>query len=71
MAFVDINLRDVTVFPVADAPAARRVPFVIAAGYDGAVIPTRRAHIPRCGKPVALDALARALFAPSTAWEPT
>ena len=60
-AVLDINLRDVMVFPVADALTARGVPFIFATGYEGAVIPPRYAHIQRCEKPVELGTLARAL----------
>ena len=60
-AVLDINLRDVMVFPVADALTTRGVPFIFATGYEGTVIPTRDAHVQRCEKPVEMDALARAL----------
>ena len=60
-AVLDVNLRDVMVFPVADALTSRGVPFVFATGYEGTVIPTRYAHVQRCEKPVEMDALARVL----------
>ena len=60
-AVLDVNLRDVMVFPVADALTTRGVPFIFATGYEGTVIPTRYAHVQRCEKPVEMDALARVL----------
>ena len=60
-AVLDINLRDVMVFPVADALTTRGVPFIFATGYESAVIPSRYAHIQRCEKPVEMDTLARVL----------
>ena len=60
-AVLDVNLRDVMVFPVADALETRGVPFVFATGYEGSVIPTRYAHVQRCEKPVGMDALAQVL----------
>jgi two-component SAPR family response regulator len=61
VAVLDINLRDVMVFPVADALERRGVPFVFATGYEGATIPARYAHVQRCEKPVGMDTLAVAL----------
>ncbi len=60
-AVLDINLRDERVYPVADALAARRVPFVFATGYDASVIPSAHAGVPRCEKPVDEALLARVL----------
>lgn len=60
-AVLDVNLRDVMVFPVADALAKRGVPFIFATGYEGTVIPPRYGHIQRCEKPVEMDTLTRAL----------
>ena len=62
-AVLDVNLRDVMVFPVADALTTRGVPYIFATGYDGAVIPARYAHVQRCEKPVESRALVRALSA--------
>lgn len=62
-AVLDVNLRDVAVFPVADALAARGVPFVFATGYERSAIPARYAHVQHYEKPVAADALTRALSA--------
>ncbi|WP_267359988.1 MULTISPECIES: response regulator [unclassified Methylobacterium] len=60
-AVLDVNLRDVMVFPVADALTTRGVPFIFATGYEGTIIPKRYAHVQRCEKPVEMDTLARVL----------
>jgi len=60
-AVLDINLRDERVYPVAEALAARGVPFVFATGYDSAAIPAPYSSAPRCEKPVDRAQLARAL----------
>ena len=57
-----LNLGNEMAWPVADALLARGVPFVLATGYDAAVIPTRYAAVRRCEKPADLDEIARALF---------
>jgi two-component SAPR family response regulator len=51
-AIVDINLAGERGFDVADALAARQVPFVIASGYDRTSVPARHADAPFCQKPV-------------------
>lgn len=61
VAVLDINLRDVMAFPVADALETRGVPFVFATGYEGTAIPARFAHVQRCEKPVGMDTLAQIL----------
>jgi two-component SAPR family response regulator len=60
-AVLDVNLRDVMVFPVADALEKRGVPFVFATGYEVTAIPARYTHIQRCEKPVGMDTLAQVL----------
>ncbi|HET8554616.1 MAG TPA: response regulator [Rhodanobacteraceae bacterium] len=60
-AVLDINLRGEKVFPVADALAARGIPFVFATSYDQAVIPERFAGVMRCDKPPSLTDLQGAL----------
>jgi len=62
-AVLDINLKTEMVFPVADALAARGIPFLFATGYDRAVIPPRFAAVTHCEKPVAPDQVAAALLA--------
>lgn len=61
-AVLDVNLRDIMVFPVADALTSRGVPFIFATGYEGTVIPPCYRHVQRCEKPVELDALVRVLL---------
>lgn len=61
-AVLDINLKGEMVYPVADALAARGVPFVFATGYNREKIPHRFSHCPRCEKPVRADKVAMALF---------
>lgn len=61
-AVLDVNLRGEMAYPIADALAERRVPFVLATGYSADVLPRRYAAVPRCDKPVEPDALAAALF---------
>lgn len=63
-ALLDMNLgmAGEKVYPVADALAARGVPFVFVTGYDGHTLDERYAHVPRCVKPVDVGAAAQALF---------
>ena len=61
-AVLDVNLNDVTVYPVADALRERAIPFVFATGYDQAAIPASYATIPLYEKPVEPARLAKALF---------
>jgi DNA-binding LytR/AlgR family response regulator len=51
-ALLDINLGGTMVFDVADALAARGVPFAFVTGYDDWAIPQRFARAPRLEKPV-------------------
>jgi DNA-binding response OmpR family regulator len=61
-AIVDINLGGKAAFPVADALADRRVPFVFATGYLIAdYIPARHANVRRFEKPTAPGVICRAL----------
>lgn len=62
-AVLDINLRGEQVYPVADALAARGVPFLFTTGYDQRVVPARYGHIRRCEKPINPMKVAEALFA--------
>ncbi len=50
-ALLDVNLRGVPVFPVADLLAARGVPFVFLTGYGRGDLPTRFATTPVLCKP--------------------
>ena len=60
-AVVDVNLRGLTAYPLADELERRGVRFVFATGYDAASIPRRYAHVPRCQKPLDAAAVAWAL----------
>ncbi len=60
-AVLDINLRNETVYPIADALRRRGLPFVFTTGYDKAAIPEHYQDIPRCEKPIDITALVRAL----------
>jgi len=51
-AILDINLRGERVYQVAQALAARGVPFMFATGYETSTIPDAYATVPRCEKPV-------------------
>ena len=59
---VDVNLQGKRAFPVADALAARGVPFVFITGYERDSIPKRFASVPNCPKPFRLDEVVRLLF---------
>lgn len=60
-AILDINLGDELVWPVADALAARDVPFVLATGYGAMDVPNRFGRWPRLTKPLSLQRLRDAL----------
>jgi CheY-like chemotaxis protein len=60
-AVLDVNLRGVMIFPVADALNARGIPFVFATGYDDAAIPERFADAQRLRKPAGTGSVAAAL----------
>ena len=51
-AVLDVNLGGEMAVPVADALAARGVPFVLTTGYDQTVLPERHAAARRLEKPV-------------------
>ena len=60
-AVLDINLRGEMSFPVADALAARGVPFVFTTGYEPAAIPSAYRHVPHLEKPFETEALVQVL----------
>lgn len=62
-ALLDINLRDERVYPVADALAAKGVPFMFTTGYDTSAIPAAYSDVPRHEKPVFRARLLRQLAA--------
>jgi CheY-like chemotaxis protein len=51
-ALLDINIHDERVYPVADALAAQRIPFIFLTGYDRQIVPERYANVARFEKPV-------------------
>jgi CheY-like chemotaxis protein len=61
-ALLDINLRGVPGYVVADALVARSVPFVFATGYGTSSIPERYRHIATLQKPFDPEQVAAALF---------
>jgi len=56
-ALLDVNLKGEQVFPVADALAKRRVPFVFTTGYDASALPESYRHVSRCEKPVNMSVI--------------
>ncbi len=56
-AVMDVNLGGEFSWPVVDALLARRVPVLLASGYDTAVFPAQYRHLPRCEKPFTLSRL--------------
>ena len=61
LAVLDINLRGLSVFPVADALQSRGIPFVFATGYDENAIPGEYRGVPRWEKPFNSSEIAAAL----------
>ena len=51
-ALLDVNLRGERVYPVAEALAARGLPFAFTSGYDDVAIAPPYAHAQRYEKPV-------------------
>jgi CheY-like chemotaxis protein len=60
-AVLDINLREESVFPVAEILRQLGVPFVFATGYDESSIPAAYREVPRWEKPFKPDQLAKML----------
>lgn len=61
-AVLDVNLRGLKSWPVADALLRRGVPFIFATGYDGASIPANYAEIECYEKPFNSNMIGAALF---------
>lgn len=51
-AVLDINLREVEVFPLADRLAEQKVPIIFLTGYGQAQVPERFAAVGCCEKPM-------------------
>jgi DNA-binding response OmpR family regulator len=62
-AVLDVNLQGEMVFPLADRLIQSGTPFLFATGYDPDVIPARFQSVPRCEKPVRVDAIREAIDA--------
>ena len=60
-AVVDINLGGTKSFPVADALAARGIPFIFATGYDRLSLPTEYQRFSCLRKPYRISDLHEAL----------
>jgi len=63
LGVLDLNVRGDRSYPVAEALAARGVPFVFVTGYDSPAIEARWAETPRCCKPFDPRQLLRTLAA--------
>lgn len=59
-AVLDLNLGGEMSYPIADALAARGIPFVFTTGYDKANVAPRFSEVRRCGKPVLISDLVQA-----------
>lgn len=66
LAMLDVNLRGLLSFPIADILTARGVPFFFASGYTAQAIEPRFAGVPRLQKPFTLDELKNMLNATLT-----
>ena len=60
-AILDVNLGGEKVYPVAEALAARNVPFVFSTGYGVAGVSGAFSHIPILSKPYEISALGQTL----------
>lgn len=60
-AVLDINLKNESIFPVADGLRARSIPFLFTSGYERTAIASRFKDVPLCEKPIDMAAMARSL----------
>ena len=60
-AVLDVNLKDVSILPVADRLRARNIPFIFTTGYDRSAIDVRFKDIQLFEKPINVAAMARSL----------
>jgi CheY-like chemotaxis protein len=63
VAILDVNLNGDETYPIADALAAREIPFVFASGYTAARLPEEYRGIPSLRKPFQQQELERTLAA--------
>ena len=61
-ALLDINLRGVRAYSVADRLMARGLPFIFTTGYSTPIIPEVYRHVPVLQKPFDLEEVLSALF---------
>jgi CheY-like chemotaxis protein len=61
-AMLDVNLGGRLVFPVAEALAARKIPFAFLTGYGAHGVPQRFSHVRVMQKPFTEDDLAEAMM---------
>jgi len=61
LAVLDIDLRGVAVYPVADTLQDMRVPFLFSTGYDETSVPVRFRNHPLVRKPCEIDSLVAAI----------
>ena len=65
-AILDVNVASKAIYPVADALAARGIPFIFITGYQSDGIDPRYAHVPALQKPIDTQGL-RHIFVRETA----
>jgi PAS domain S-box-containing protein len=65
-AILDVNVASEAIYPVADALAARGIPFIFITGYQSDGIDPRYAHVPALQKPIDTQGL-RHIFVQETA----
>ncbi len=63
-AILDVHLDGEMVFPVAERLEELRIPYVFATGYDPSIIPGHFRGFALCDKPIEIERIAQALFAP-------
>ena len=51
IALLDVNLKGIMVYPVAEALNARRIPFLLLSGYGAEAVPADRPEWRICSKP--------------------
>jgi two-component SAPR family response regulator len=61
LAFLDINLADEMVFPLADELESLGIPFVFATGHDSVIVPDRFKSKVRLEKPFTAETLREAV----------